>query len=160
MRPSMAADKPFLEALHESIRQDLMLIDDEQDFIKSIVDMQYQAQTQSYGEQYPNAMYFVIEKHHEKIGKVTVDFGHNEVRIVEIAFIPQARGLGFGEVILRSLMAAAEQSKAPLTLTVANNNPVAYQFYLRLGFQVVEEASMYTLMSWFPERTNASIVGV
>ena len=45
LRPSTAADKPFLEKLHHSTRQDLQFIDGEQDFIESIVEMQFKAQT-------------------------------------------------------------------------------------------------------------------
>lgn len=69
------------------------MIGGEQDYIESIVEMQFKAQTQGYGDQFPNAMYFIIEKHHEPIGKAIIDFGHNEVRLIDIAFIPQARGL-------------------------------------------------------------------
>lgn len=150
MRPAQDKDKPFLAMLHESVRQDLLLIDAEEEYIKQIVEMQLRAQTEGYGQQFPNAMYFVIEKHHELIGKVTVDFGHNEVRLVEIAFLPQARGLGFGEVIIRSLMVAAEQSKVPMTLTVARNNPGAFKLYCKLGFVVEQEDDMYILMTWKP----------
>ena len=72
VRPSTASDKPFLEKLRHSTRQDLQIIGGEQDYIESIVEMQFKAQTQGYGDQFPNAMYFIIEKHHEPIGKAII----------------------------------------------------------------------------------------
>lgn len=89
----------------------------EQDYIESIVEMQFKAQTQGYGDQFPNAMYFIIEKHHEPIGKA-----HNEVRLIDIAFIPQARGQGVGKTVVQSFQSAAAQCGVPLVLTVEQHN--------------------------------------
>ncbi|MBB1384636.1 GNAT family N-acetyltransferase [Pseudoalteromonas sp. SG45-5] len=150
IRPSNAADKPFLEKLHNTMRQDLQLIDAEKDFVESIVEMQFKAQTQGYGEKFPNAMYFVIEKHHEAIGKATIDFGPNEIRIVDIGFLPSARGHGFGSAIIQSFQSAALQSGAPLTLVVEQCNFAAKQLYARLGFQVESISPPYEFMAWYP----------
>ncbi|QSX37414.1 GNAT family N-acetyltransferase [Shewanella sedimentimangrovi] len=150
IRPSRPTDKVFLEKLHHASRQDLQLIDGERDFIESILAMQYRAQTQGYGDKYPNAMYFIIEKHWEPIGKATVDFGHNEVRLVDIAFMPQARGHGFGRAIIQSFQQAAAQSGVPMTLTVLQQNQAAMQLYAALGFTVECYQEPYYLMSWYP----------
>ncbi|EHW0692318.1 GNAT family N-acetyltransferase [Vibrio parahaemolyticus] len=157
VRPSIAADKPFLEKLHHSTRQELQLIDGEQDYIESIVEMQYRAQTQGYGDKFPNAMYFIIEKHHESIGKATVDFGHNEVRLIDIAFIPRARGLGFGKTVVQSFQNAAAQCGVPMVLTVEQHNEQAKRLYISLGFQVESVSSPYELMVWYPETIKAII---
>jgi len=159
IRPSQPTDKPFLEKLHTSLRQDLQLIDGDKDFVDSIVEMQYVAQTQGYGDKFPNAMYFIIEKHHEAIGKATIDFGTNEIRIVDIGFLPSARGHGFGRAIIQSFQNAAMQSGAPLTLTVEQNNLLAKQLYISLGFQVESITPPYEFMAWYPTSMKA-IVGV
>ncbi|WLQ13940.1 GNAT family N-acetyltransferase [Hahella aquimaris] len=151
VRPSNSADKAFLEQLHNSTREDLRLIDGERDFVESIIDMQFKAQQQGYGAQFPNAMYFIIEKQHERIGKVTIDFGHNEVHVIDIAFIPQARGKGFGEEVIRSLQAAATQICAPLTLSVLMQNVAAKKLYLKLGFITESISPPYERMMWRPE---------
>ncbi|SHO57840.1 GNAT family N-acetyltransferase [Vibrio quintilis] len=150
IRPSTAADKPFLEKLHHATRQDLQWIDGEKDLIESIVELQFQAQTGGYGEQFPNAMYFIIEKQRERIGKATIDFGHNEVRLVDIAFLPEARGHGFGKAIIQSFQTAAAQSGLPVSLTVMQQNLNAKQFYISLGFQVESVTAPYELMVWYP----------
>jgi ribosomal protein S18 acetylase RimI-like enzyme len=150
IRPSNASDKIFLEQLHNSTRDDLKLIDGEKDFVDSIIEMQYRAQTEGYGSKFPNAMYFVIEKQHERIGKVTIDFGPNEVRLIDIAFIPEARGKGFGPEVIAGLQKAAEQVSTPLTLSVLSHNLAAKSLYLKMGFVVENVTPPYEFMAWYP----------
>jgi len=150
IRPSTPADKPFLEQLYRATREDLQLIDGERDFIESIIEMQFRAQSQGYGSEYPNAMYFIIEKHGEKIGKATIDFGHNEAHLLDIAFLSQARGHGFGKAIIQSFQNAAAQSKVPMSLTVFKDNLVAQKLYISLGFVAEEYREPYYRMCWYP----------
>ena len=133
------------------------MIGGEQDYIESIVEMQFKAQTQGYGDQFPNAMYFIIEKHHEPIGKAIIDFGHNEVRLIDIAFIPQARGQGVGKTVVQSFQSAAAQCGVPMVLTVEQHNLQAKRLYLSLGFQVESVTSPYELIVWYPETMKAII---
>lgn len=150
MRPARASDQTFLETLYRSTRADLRLVDAGDDFIEELIDMQFRAQTTGYGAMFPNALYFIVEKHGQSIGRVAVDFGHNEVRLLDIAFLPQARGKGHGEAVIRGLQQAAAQTGAPLALTVMKNNPAAQKLYLRLGFQVAESTESSDRMLWYP----------
>lgn len=150
IRPSKPTDQPFLEQLHNSTRPDLKLIDGEKEFVDSIIQMQFHAQSEGYGNQFPNAMYFIVEKQQERIGKVTIDFGPNEVRVIDIAFIPNARNKGFGEEVLRSLQQASTQVGTPLTLTVHADNTAAKSLYLRLGFVIESSSPPYEAMAWYP----------
>ena len=157
IRPSRDNDKGFLESLHRSTREDLRQIDGEKDFIESLIEMQFRAQTEGYSEKFPNAMYFIIEKHGERIGKVTLNFGVDEIRIVEIAFIPEARGRGLGESVIQSLMVCAKKVRAPLTLAVFQQNIPAKRLYHKLGFFVDQICPPYELMSWFPPEMRKSV---
>ncbi len=150
IRPSKPVDQPFLEQLHDTTRSDLKLIDGDRDFVDGIIQLQFRAQSEGYGSQFPNAMYFVVEKQQERIGKVTIDFGPNEVRLIDIAFIPEARGKGYGEEVLRSLQQAATQVGTPLTLTVQASNVGAKSLYTRLGFVVESAMPPYESMVWYP----------
>ena len=150
IRPSTASDNPFLEQLYRATREDLQAIDGERDFIESIIEMQFQAQSQGYGADYPNAMYFIIEKHQEKIGKVTIDFGHNEAHLLDIAFLPKARDHGFGKAIIQSFQNAAAQSRVPMSLTVFKDNLAAQKLYTSLGFVAEEYREPYYRMCWYP----------
>lgn len=157
MRPARPSDSGFIESLYRSTREDLRLIDAEDDFIETLITMQQLAQTVGYGNLFPNAMTFIVEKQGESIGRVMVDFGHNEVRLIDIAFIPLARGKGYGETVIRNLQLAAAQAKAPLVLTAMKNNPAAKSLYLRLGFQVEEATDAYERMAWYPQQGGTLI---
>ncbi|OMH33803.1 GNAT family N-acetyltransferase [Motiliproteus sp. MSK22-1] len=150
IRPSTQADNHFIEKLYQSTRSDLQLIDAEADFIESIIDQQLHAQSNGYGDAFPNAMYFIVEKHQQPIGRVTIDFGSNEIRVVDIAFIPQARNKGFGEGVLKTLQYAAGKNCSPLALSVHCDNWAAKKLYAKLGFQIEESAPPYERLVWYP----------
>lgn len=158
IRPSTPADKPFIEQLHRESREDLQLIDGDKDYVESILEMQLRAQTLGYGEQFPNAMYFIIEKHHEKIGKASIDFGHNEVHLIDIAFLKAARGHGFGKAIIQSFQQCAAQSGTPMSLAVLESNVAAKNLYISLGFQVEEVQLPHQYLRWYPPAMR-TIVG-
>jgi len=157
IRPSRPGDAAFLESLHKSTREDLWMVDGEDDFIESLIEMQFQAQGQGYGDAYPNALHFIVEKNHERVGRVIVDFGHNEVHVIDIAFIKAARGKGLGAGVIQTLQVAAEQSRSPMALSVNQNNPRAFQLYQRLGFTVREVAPPYIHMEWIPQVMRAMV---
>ncbi len=150
IRPSLDADKPFLESLYRSTRNDLKMIDAETDFIETLIEQQHYAQTVGYGEQFPNAMYFIIEKTGENIGRISIDFGSNEIRIIDIAFILQARDKGYGRSIVQALKYAAGSACAPLVLTVSRNNIAAQTLYQKEGFQIEQSCEMHHQMAWYP----------
>jgi len=150
IRPAMDTDKPFLETLYYSSRDDLRLANAESDFIETLIEQQFQAQQSGYGNTFPNAMYFIVEKHGERIGKVTIDFGSNEIRLIDFALVRAARGKGLGRSIIQILQHAAGQSRAPLVLSVLSTNIPAKKLYYSLGFQLQESDMMYDLMAWYP----------
>ncbi len=154
IRPASSADRTFLETLYHGTREDLRLADAEPEFIDNLINIQFNAQQAGYGEMFPNAMYFVVEKLHELIGRITVDFGSNEIRVIDIAFIPQARGKGFGEIVLRAMQKAAAEARAPLTLTVQPTNFFAKRLYHKLGFHILRAAPMAEQLIWYPGETG------
>ena len=151
LRPANPTDQAFIESLYASTRDDLRLIDGEREFVESIIDMQYRAQTQGYGDQHPNALYFVAEKQGERIGRVTLDFTADRVHIIDIAFVPAVRGKGYGTTVLQAVQQAAATIKAPVSLSVASANLMAKQLYARLGFRIEESSEMYERMIWYPD---------
>lgn len=159
LRPKVPSDEPFLQALYISTRDDLLLIDQCQDEYQQLVEMQYQAQCAGYGEQFPNALYFIIEHHHQPVGKVSIDFGANDIRIVDLALVREARGKNLGKGVIQSLQFAATQAGAPLSLTVEQQNLFARRLYHSLGFIVESEQQPYALMVWYPP-SNRVVVGV
>jgi len=150
VRPATANDQPFMETLYRSARPELQFIDGGQELVETVVAQQFHAHTQGAGETYPNAMHFIIEKTQHSIGALSVDFGHNEVRVIYVAFIPAARGFGYGKAILQGVQQAAASSHSPVAVVVWHNNPGAKRIYLELGFQVEESQLLADRMVWYP----------
>ena len=151
LRPQRDSDALFLAQLYNSRREDLRLAIADRDFIEELIEMQFRAQREGYGQQFPNALYFIVESHHESIGRAAVDFGQNEVRVIDIALIPAARNKGHGTSVIRALQMAANKARAPLTLTVMLDNPRAVELYAKLGFRVEQQTLTHALLAWYPQ---------
>lgn len=158
VRPANGKDQVFLEALYQSTRDDLGLMDVSAEQKAELMEMQFRAQTQGYGDAYPNAMYFIIEKHLEAIGKATLDFGPNEVRLIDLALIPAARGKGLGAAVVQAFQQASAAVAVPMTLTVLQENTVAKVLYQRLGFVTTAVQQPYELMIWYPPALQKIII--
>jgi ribosomal protein S18 acetylase RimI-like enzyme len=157
LRPVRASDSGFIESLYRSTRGDLRLIDADKDFVEGLIDQQFKAQCVGYGEAYPDAMHFIVEKQHESVGRLILNFGHNEVRVVDIAFVEKARGKGFGQAVLRGLQLAASSVGAPLVLSVHPANLRAKRLYAGLGFRVEQSTPLAERMAWYPASVHAGI---
>ncbi|WP_163833575.1 GNAT family N-acetyltransferase [Spartinivicinus ruber] len=150
IRPATDADKYFLKLLYHSTRSDLQYINAHGEFISELIAQQYQAQTVGYSNMFPNACYFIIEKQQQSIGRVTLDFTNEVIHVIDIAFILEARGKGYGKGVIQALQIAAGKTCAPLLLSVYANNWAAKNLYLKLGFQVEQSATPYERMIWYP----------
>ena len=150
LRPQTSTDAGFLATLFNATHDYLRLIDGEADFVEEIIEMQFRAQREGYGQQFPNAMYFIVEYHHEPIGRVAVDFGHAEVRLIDVAFIQAARGRGYGTAVIRALQNAARKVAAPLTLTALRHDRPVVELYAKLGFVIAAQTEAHLLMAWSP----------
>lgn len=155
IRAAMPNDTNFIEQLYKSTRVDLDLITADETFIDEIKLRQYLAQTASYEEQFPNALTLLIEYHDQKVGRVILDFGHNEMLVVDISFIPEARNKGLGSGVMRSFIHCSEQTKLPIRLSVLQENSAAKKFYHNLGFVLDEHCYPRDYLMYFP--TNEAI---
>ncbi|KPX15500.1 GCN5-like N-acetyltransferase [Pseudomonas syringae pv. delphinii] len=156
VRPSRETDSAFLQVLYHSARPDLQLIDGERDQIEDVVAQQFRVQDLGLGEHFPNAMHYVVEKLGTPIGALVTDFGHNEIRVLYLAFIPAARGKGYGRNVVQGVQQAAEQIRCPVATVVWANNPHARQHYLALGFEVQERDVAAERLIWYPGQAAAN----
>jgi ribosomal protein S18 acetylase RimI-like enzyme len=151
VRPSLASDGPFLQRLYQSARPDLQWIDDSVEVVEQVVAQQFQVQEQGLGENFPNAMHYVVEKLGTAIGALSTDFGANEIRVLYLAFIPAARGQGYGRAVLQGVQKAAQQIRCPVATVVWASNPHALGHYLALGFAVQEYNVAAKRLVWYPQ---------
>ena len=154
VRPSRSIDEPFLHRLYRSARPDLQWIDGEQALVEEVIAQQFQVQERGMGEHFPGALHYVIEKLDTPIGALSADFGPNEIRVLYLAFIPAARGQGFGRAVLQGVQQAAAQVCCPVATVVWASNPQARQHYLALGFRVEEATPAAQRLVWYPSQLN------
>ncbi|POZ59953.1 GNAT family N-acetyltransferase [Chromobacterium alticapitis] len=157
LRPARSCDEPCIVRIYRSARPDLLWIDGEADLIEAVQRQQYQVLQIGAGKQYPNAMHFMVEKSGSTVGVVMVDFGHNEVRVIFLAMLPEARGQGYGKVVLQALQQAAQQVRCPLAAVVWHSNGEARKLYQSLGFVQEEAGSMADKLIWYPEASRIMV---
>jgi ribosomal protein S18 acetylase RimI-like enzyme len=153
LRATTASDSTWERRIHDASRSDLLLIDGEADFVQSIVDFQYRAKGSGHADAYPNAHYYMIEKSADVVGRLMIDFGHNEVRIVDITILPQWHGKGIGTTVLQAMQQVAGRIAAPVVLAVQINNINARKLYQSLGFKLdpdCKPSQTHLLMRWDP----------
>jgi ribosomal protein S18 acetylase RimI-like enzyme len=149
-RPADDADQQFLYALYASTRADEMSQVDWPDEQKdAFLQMQFNAQHRYYHEQFPSASYLVVERDGEAIGRIYLDRRSDELRLIDIALMPQARNQGLGKALLMDLLDEGQANALPVRIHVEQFNP-AMRLYLRLGFMQIEDQGVYQLMEWRP----------
>ncbi len=155
LRMSQRGDRSFDRQLHDANRQDLALINGDRDFVQSLVDMQYRARDSSYEAAYPNAYHYIIEKSGQAVGRLLLDFGPAEVRVIDLSIHPGYQGLGVGTTVLTALQNVAAQVSSPIALAVRRDNGVALHVYTSLGFVLDADNdpfAMHLLLRWEPTR--------
>ena len=73
-----------------------------------------------------------------------------EIRIVDIALLPEHHNGGIGSAILRDILAEGARSGKRVSIHVEMFNP-ALGLYERLGFRKLREHGVYHFMEWSPE---------
>jgi ribosomal protein S18 acetylase RimI-like enzyme len=91
----------------------------------------------------------VIAVDGEPVGRLYVHRGPSEIRIVDIALLPEHRGDGLGTLLLRDLLAEADAAGKSVTIHVERMNP-ALRLYERLGFSVAEDKGVYLFLERSP----------
>jgi len=134
LRPAVPSDADLLRRVYASVRtEELALVpwsDAEKD---AFLRHQFDAQDAHYREHYVGATFDVIEVDGEPVGRLYVARWEDEIRIMDIALLPEHRGRGVGTQILRGLLEEGALTGKRVSIHVEMNNP-AVRLYERLGF--------------------------
>jgi ribosomal protein S18 acetylase RimI-like enzyme len=148
LRPITLDDDSFLAGVYASTRAEELAVTGWSDEEKAVFcRRQFDAQSAHYRENYPGASLQIIERDGVSIGRLYVAHWEREIRIMDIALLPEHRGSGIGTQLLRTLQDEARSAGKSLTIHVERFNP-ALELYQRLGFQQVEDKGVYLLMRW------------
>jgi len=117
---------------------------------RAFLDDQFRRQHAYYMQTYTGADFLAIERNGETIGRLYVQRGRSEIRLMEIALFAREQGQGIGTALIRELMEEAARTSSALTLHVEPSNP-AQRLYERLGFRLIEDRGVYHFLGWRAE---------
>jgi ribosomal protein S18 acetylase RimI-like enzyme len=155
-RPETDDDLEFLCRLYISTREEeLKAVDWTVDQKIAFLVQQFQAQRSHYRANYQDAEYLVIVENGVPIGRLYLHRRPDDLRIMDIALLPEHRQRGIGGLLMRELIEEASGKGTGVSIHVEVDNP-AMHLYERLGFHHVETYGVYHLMVWRPASEAAS----
>jgi ribosomal protein S18 acetylase RimI-like enzyme len=163
LRDGSAADTPFLDSLFFALHRDEFLplgLPEAQ--LLGLLAMQARAQRLGYTRDFPEAVDRIIfEKEPDgerPLGRLIASATAAELRLVDIALLPEQQGRGLGTALIEDLQRQAASRRVPLRLQVRPGNP-AFRLYSRLGFRLqdsVPGASLELSMEWIPDELRGA----
>ena len=151
LRPVTPEDEEFLIAVYGRTREDELAqaewAEGQQD---QFVRWQYGLQQREYQSRFPDGDYRVIVINDRPAGRIWVGSDDEQIRLLDIAILPEFQNRGIGTILLRRLIDEASQANKFLRHMVFVLNNDAHRFYERLGFAVIEDFGAYKHMEWRP----------
>ena len=146
--PELDSDYPFLLALYATTRAaELEQVPWSPAEKSAFVEMQFQAQRQHYQSHYPDAEWLVVSCKDTQVGRLYLEGWPSEIRIIDIALMPDWRGQGLGTQMMRDVMSIAAAGNIGVGIHVESASP-AIRLYSALGFEKIEDKGVYHLMRW------------
>lgn|SRR6185437_2779913 len=149
LRPVSESDNEFLLFVYESTRaEELAQVEWQEGQKEMFVRWQFDLQRREYYTRFPDAEYHVVVIDGQPAGRVWVGADNEQIRLLDIALLPEFQNRGVGTVLLKRLMARSEKEGKALRhmVFVLNNN--ADRFYERLGFKKIDDFGAYKHMEW------------
>ncbi len=152
LRHATDADRDFLISVFASTRElELQALASNSAQVQIFIDLQFNAQQQSYAAAHPAAENNIISVADRPIGRMLVDRSGDTIHLVDIAILPDYRNQGVGAELIGGLLAEGSTTGRAVVLSVFHTNP-AIHLYNRLGFSKVDEESLYWKMRWLPKQ--------
>ena len=151
LRPVTPEDDPFLLALYDSTRdRELSQAEWQEGQRESFVRWQFDLQRREYDARFPDARYQLIVIEGEPAGRIWVGADAEQIRLLDIALLPQFQNRGAGTILLKDLMGEAGAAGKFLRHMVFVLNDNAHRFYERLGFVIIDDLGAYKHMEYRP----------
>ena len=151
LRAATAADRAHLLRVYASTREEELAIVPWTGAEKhAFLAMQFDARERDYSSRFSTDGHFVVERGGVPIGYYWLHRGETELRLLDVALLPEHRGRGIGTRLMKSLIDEARAKGLPVRLYVLSNG-AARRLYDRLGFTAAaSEPSVYQLMELVP----------
>ena len=149
-RPMTDEDLPFVAELFASTRaEEVAATGWPPEMQRAFLEQQHRAQHQHYRQVNPDGEWLIVERDGAAVGRLYLNESDDELHLMDISLLPEARGGGLGGAIMADLMADAAARARPIGLYVEKFNP-ARRLYVRLGFEAVEDSGVHDRMLWRP----------
>jgi ribosomal protein S18 acetylase RimI-like enzyme len=146
LRPARPEDEDFLRRVYGSTRAEELASTGWDEAMKdAFIAQQFDAQQTHYRANYEDATYDVVMVDDVPAGRLSVARWGDEIRVMDIALLPEYRGRGVGTHLLDALLEEADAAGRSVSIHVERNNP-ALSLYRRLGFEAAGERGIYLLM--------------
>ena len=153
-RAATEGDDSFLMELFASTRpQEIAFFGADENQKRAFVSMQFSILPRSY----PKAEHTIILAGDVPIGRTIIDRKSDELRLVDIALLPDFRNGGIGALLVQQLLDEGRERQLPVRLQVFKYGD-AVRFYERLGFQLIEDDGSYLKMEWRTGSNNSDQV--
>ncbi len=147
LRSIHSEDREFLFRVYAGTRaEELALTNWDQAQKQAFLTQQFEAQHHHYQTHYQGAQFDLILLDGQPIGRLYVARWREEIRIMDIALLPDYRNRGIGSGLLRDLLEEAAVTGKRLTIHVERYNP-ALRLYRRVGFEPIGETGVYLLLA-------------
>ncbi|HYR07305.1 MAG TPA: GNAT family N-acetyltransferase [Longimicrobium sp.] len=155
LRPATDTDMGFLHRLYATTREDeLKQVDWTTVQKAAFISQQFHAQHQYWRENYTDTSWDLVLLDGEPVGRLYVARWPDDIRVVDIALMPEHRGGGLGTRLLREILAEGDASGRKVSIHMEIFNP-ARSLYERLGFVQAQEKGVYLLMERYPAAVPA-----
>ncbi|HJX90800.1 MAG TPA: GNAT family N-acetyltransferase [Pyrinomonadaceae bacterium] len=149
LRTVTAADDEFLLSVYHSTREEELAQATWEPGQKDLfVRWQFDLQRREYDLRFPQAEYDVILVDDKPAGRIWIGTDDVEIRLLDIALLPEFQNQGVGTMLLRLLIEDATRANKRLRHMVFVHNNDAHRFYERLGFLVIEDLGAYKHMEF------------
>jgi GNAT superfamily N-acetyltransferase len=144
-RPAGEADRSFMLRVYAGVREpELEAAGLPREQWETFIAQQFDAQDRHYAT-YRDTSFEVVLVDDEPAGRLIVARWPDDLRVVDVALLPEHRGRGVGGTLLRSLLEEADERGVKASIHVERFNP-ALRLYTRLGFRSVSETDVYLLL--------------
>lgn len=147
-RPVADSDLLFLSSLYAStLEEEITKLPWSVEQKIKYVSKGFVAQHNYFKNEFGGAEFNIVLENGVAIGRMYVDRSEYEIRVIDVTLLPESRGKGVGQVLMKSLLDESIERGVPISLLVEKNSP-AISFYRRLGFGYVKGQGAYQLFKW------------
>lgn len=153
LRPITNDDDQFLLSVYASTREEELSQAEWAEGQKEMfLRWQFDTQRREYSARFPDADYHVILIDERPAGRIWVGSDEEQIRLLDIALLPEFQNRGVGTALLHRLMDQAATAGKALRHMVFMLNSDAHRFYERLGFKIIDDLGAYRHMEWRSEK--------